>query len=190
MTTKTKEQSETPKRQFCTFTIYNRLFGVDILNVKEVNPQINCVPIYHAPPEVRGYINIRGQIYLILDLQLILGFETASVSDTTENQRIILFKSTVDEPFGIVVDRISDVVAIEIDKIENRRSESLTKEQPPSNRIERRSPDFSDGIAKLDDQLLVILNPHTLLRIATAPLTSVKSQQTEIRSVKKQMPEI
>ncbi len=186
----TKEQNETLTRQFCTFIIYNRLFGVDILSVKEVNPQVKCVPIYHAPPEVRGYINIRGQIYLILDSQIILGFEQASVSDTTANQRIILFKSTVDEPFGIIVDRISEVVTIETDKIENRRSESVAIDQSPSNRIERGSSDLSDGIAKLEDQLLVILNPHTLLRIATAPLTSVKSQQTKIRSVKKQEPEV
>jgi len=185
MTTKTKEQSGSLKRQFCTFIIYNRLFGVDILNVKEVNSQVKYVPIYHAPPEVKGYINIRGQIYLILDLQIILGFEPASAFDTTANQRIILFKSTVDEPFGIIVDRISDVVTIEIDKIEHRRSESDTRGRSSSNRIERRSTDLSDGIAKLDDQLLVILNPHTLLSIATSPLTSVKSQQTEIRSVKK-----
>ncbi len=175
MTKKTRELNESPKRQFCTFNIYNRLFGVDILNVKEVNPQVNCVPIYHAPPEIRGYINIRGQIYLILDPRIILGFEPASCSATKDKQRIILFKLSVDESFGIIVDCISDVVTIEIDKIENRRSESVEREKPPSNRIERRSSDLSDGIAKLDDQLLVILNPHTLLRIATAPLMSVKS---------------
>jgi len=171
-----KEQSESPKRQFCTFTIYNRLFGVDILNVKEVNPQVNCVPIYHAPPEIKGYINIRGHIYLILDPRIILGFESYSVSDKTENQRIILFKSTVDEPFGIIVDRISDVVTIGVDKIENRRSEADASEQPSSKRIERRASDLSDGIAKLDDRLLVILNPHTLLRIATEPLNAVQSR--------------
>jgi len=177
MITKPEEQNESPKRQFCTFIIYNRLFGVDILHVKEINPQVNCVPIFHAPPEVRGYINIRGQIYLILDLQTILGFEPGSIPETTENQRIILFKSTIDEPFGILVDRISDVVTIEIDKIENRRSESDGSEQAPPNRIERRSVDLSEGIAKLDNQLLVILNPHTLLRIGTEPLTSGKSQK-------------
>ncbi len=175
MKTKTKEQSESPKRQFCTFIVYNRLFGVDILNVKEVNPQVNCVPIYHAPPEVKGYINIRGQIYLILDSLVTLGFDPASVTDITEHQRIILFKSTIDEPFGILVDRISDVVTIEIDKIENRRSEAVNKKRSPSNRIELGSSDFSEGIAKLDDQLLVILNPHALLRIGTAALSSVKA---------------
>jgi chemotaxis signal transduction protein len=178
MTTEIKEQSESPKRQFCTFTIYNRLFGVDILNVKEVNPQVNCVPIYHAPPELKGYINIRGHIYLILDPRIILGFELISASDRTDKQRIILFKSTVDESFGIIVDRISDVVTIEVDKIENRRFEAGAGEQSSSSRIERRTSDLSDGIAKLDDRLLVILNPHTLLRIAIEPLASVKSRQT------------
>ncbi|MDM8555369.1 chemotaxis protein CheW [Desulfococcaceae bacterium HSG7] len=175
MIIKTKEQSESPKRQFCTFTICDRLFGVDILDVKEVNPRVVCAPIYHAPPEIRGYINIRGQIYLILDLRIILGFEPASASDMIGKQRIILFKSIVDESFGIIVDRINDVITIEIDKIENRSSESATEKQLPSNRIGHRSSDLSDGIAKLDDRLLVILNPHTLLRIASAPITSAKS---------------
>ena len=71
-----KETVETQKRQFCTFWISGRHLGVDVLDVKEINSEINLTPIFHAPKEVIGYVNIRGQIYLILDLRLILGFES------------------------------------------------------------------------------------------------------------------
>lgn len=176
MASLTKDQIESPVRQFCTFMVHNRLFGVDILHVKEVNTHVQCAPIYHAPPEIKGYINIRGQIYLILDSQVILGFDATAAPEKPEHQRIILFKSSIDESFGVLVDRISDVVTISTDKIENRRTEGARQERSSSNRMEPGASNLSEGIAKLDDQLLVIIDPQALLRIGTTPLSPGKSQ--------------
>jgi purine-binding chemotaxis protein CheW len=146
------------KRQFCTFQIHDRLFGVDILDVKEVNPETNFTPIFHAPQEVRGNVNIRGQIYLVLDLRLILGFETKPAD---EKSRVLLFKSEVGEPFGILVDRIGDVVTVDENQIENRRQ----TDHGPSDQADRRTLDLSDGICKLEDTLLIIMNSQNLLTI-------------------------
>ncbi len=176
MASLTKDQSESPVRQFCTFVVQNRLFGVDILHVKEVNTHVKCAPIYHAPPEVKGYINVRGQIYLILDSRMILGFDAAAAPAEPEHQRIILFKSSIDESFGVLVDRISDVVTISTDKIENRRTESARQDRASSNRLEPGASNLSEGIAKLDDQLLVIIDPQALLQIGATPQTSGKTQ--------------
>ena len=148
------------KRQFCTFQIHDRLFGVDILDVKEVNPETHFTPIFHAPREVRGNVNIRGQIYLVLDLRLILGFEA---KETDEKSRVVLFKSEVGEPFGVLVDRIGDVVTVEENQIENRRK----TDQGPPEQTDRRALDLSDGICKLEDTLLVIMNSQNLLNFIT-----------------------
>jgi len=153
-----KEALETKKRQFCTFRLSGRYFGVNILDVKEINPEIDYTPIYHAPEEVKGYINIRGQIYLLLDLRLILGFESKEVD---ESSRTILFKTEVGEPFGVLVDSIDEIVTVDESRIENRRKENRGLPEG----FERRGSDLGNGVCKLENELLVIVNSRNLLKI-------------------------
>ncbi|MBF0496592.1 MAG: chemotaxis protein CheW [Deltaproteobacteria bacterium] len=144
------------KRQFCSFWLSGRLFGVDILDVKEINSEITFTPIFHASKEVKGYVNIRGQIHLVIDLRLLLGFERG---DDVEGRRLIIFKTKVGEPFGVQVDRIGDVVEVTEGQIEQR-----TKVDDKLDRIVD-AGDVIEGVCKLKDRLLVILNAKSFLRI-------------------------
>jgi chemotaxis signal transduction protein len=153
-----KETVEEQTRQFCTFRISERHYGVDLLDVKEINPEIDFTPIFHAPKEVKGYVNIRGKLYLLLDLKLILGFES---KEADEASRIVLFKSEVGEPFGVLVDSIDDIIKVDEEKIENRRKE----DQGLPEGIERRGLDLGQGVCKLEDGLLVIINSRNLLSV-------------------------
>lgn len=146
------------KRQFCTFWVAERLYGVDILDVKEINSECEFTPVFHAPTEVNGYVNIRGQIHLIIDLRLLLGFES---NESPGASCIVLFKSEVGESFGVSVDRVGDVVEVEEESIESR-----SKEGPgQSKEAERQASggDLGAGVCKLDDQLLVILDAARFL---------------------------
>ncbi len=145
------------KRQFCTFRLGERLFGVDILNVKEINPETEFTPIFHAPQEVKGYVNIRGQIYLVLDLRLLLEFESR---EPDESSRLVLFKPEVGGHFGILVDRIGDVVDVDEAQIETRGKE---KSGHPQNRGQS-GPELWDGVCKLEDELLIVLKSRNLLK--------------------------
>jgi chemotaxis signal transduction protein len=155
-----EETVQTRKRQFCTFSISGRRYGVDILDVKEVNPEVGFTPIFHAHEEVKGYVNIRGQIYLILDLRLILGFESKKVDEAS---RLVLFKSDAGEAFGILVDSIGDIVTVKEEQIEDRRIED--EGLPDSVKQERRALDLGAGVCKLEDALLVIVNVSNLLNV-------------------------
>ena len=72
--TKQTRSEDTEMHRFCTFRLSDRLYGVNINDVKEINTEISYTPIFHATEEIKGYINIRGQIYLLLDLRKIFGF--------------------------------------------------------------------------------------------------------------------
>jgi chemotaxis signal transduction protein len=156
-----REGLEAEKRQFCTFWISGRHFGVDILDVKEINSEVGFTPIFHAPREVKGYVNIRGEIYLILDLGLILGFQTKELS---ESSRTVLFDSEAGQAFGVLVDRIGDIVTLDEGQIENRRAEDTG---PPEEGVERRRLDLGGAVCKLEDELLVIVKSKNLLSIIT-----------------------
>ena len=143
------------KAQMCTFWIAGRLFGVDILDVKEINTEVEFCSIHHAGEEVRGYVNIRGQIHLVLDLRLLLGFEPEAVGP---NSRVVIFKPHVGETFGVLVDKIGDIVDVVSDQIEERKTQ---QDDQLTGRDGRKS--LIKGECKLDDYLLVILDAKRLL---------------------------
>ena len=143
------------KRRFCTFNIADHLFGVDILDVKEIKDEFIFTRIYHAPDEVKGFVNIRGHVYLVLDLRYILGF---SKKDLNELSRVLLFKESVGVSFGILVDQIRDMVTVDHVKIE-----SYSKDQQSKIKTDHNQSELIQGICKLDQNLLLILNSRKLL---------------------------
>lgn len=145
-------------RQFCTFRIDTRLYGIDIMDVKEINPMLKAVPVHHAPAEITGFINVRGQIFLLLDLRLMLGCE-ASAGDGSN--KIILFKAAVGEHFGILVDSIEDMVTVSEEEIEQQHK----NEQEFSDADTARSASLREGVCTLKKELLVILKAKRLLPI-------------------------
>lgn len=155
-TTKLAKNEDTVMHRFCTFRLSGRLYGVNIVDVKEINTEISYTPIYHSPEEIKGYINIRGQIYLLLDLRKIFGFEERKVTDLS---RVVLFMPDIGEPCGVLVDSIEDVVSVNDKMIENRRK----NEQKVPEGVDRRAADVGEGVCKLQDELLIILNARRLL---------------------------
>jgi len=149
-----QESVDNITRRFCTFRLSGRLYGVDIQDVKEINTEIKYTPIFHAPEKIKGYINIRGQVYLLLDLRKIFGFEEKEID---ENSRVVLFMPAVGDPCGILVDSIDDVVTVDDKFIENRR-----QNQDDHEGSDRRGTDVGEGVCKLKDELLIILNAKKL----------------------------
>jgi len=150
------ETTETKIRRFCTFRLSGRLYGVDIQDVKEINTETSTTPIHHAPEEIKGYINIRGQVYLLLDIRKIFGFQEKTID---KNSRVILFIPELGDPYGILVDSIDDVVNVDENQIENRR-----KNQDEHEGTDRRGFDVGEGVCMLKDELLIVLNAKKLFR--------------------------
>jgi purine-binding chemotaxis protein CheW len=140
----------------------NRLFGVNILDVKEVNENTNVTPIYHAPSDICGYINIRGQILLVVNLRETFGFDHGHKVGVGTAGKVVVFKHSVDEPFGILVDEVCDVVSVEQNRIVDRRA----GESNASDAIRefRRAKDgIVMGVCPLERELLLVLNARHIL---------------------------
>jgi len=144
-------------RQFCTFKIGNRLFGVPVTDVREIHSVVAFTPVSHASEAVKGFVNIRGQAHLVTDLRVLLGFQQKETDDLSQ---IILFKPHIGESFGVLVDEIGDVAETDESSIETLGNTDQKIE-------EKRLEDFSDliqGICKLEETLLVILSSGELFK--------------------------
>jgi chemotaxis signal transduction protein len=146
-------------RHFCTCRLAGQLFGFDIRAVKEVTTQTTFTPIPHAPASVHGYVNLRGHIYLVLDLRLVLGLEPAPV---TADSRLLIFKSSTGESFGVLVDQIGDIVTLKEEQVESWRPEEggRSSEAPTLWATE-----LVEGIGKLESELVVLLAARKLLGV-------------------------
>jgi purine-binding chemotaxis protein CheW len=154
--------STTVLRAFCTFRVDGHLFGVDILDVKEVTTETTSTRIAHAPEEVLGLVNIRGHIYLALDLRRLLGMPKTKV---TAESRLVLFKPTVGATFGVIVDEISEIHRVSPDKIESYAS---TQDEVVTSKVRRK--DLISAVCRLPDELLVVLNPQRFLNVVEQDL--------------------
>jgi chemotaxis signal transduction protein len=150
--------SETePARSFCTFYLGKTLCGIDIRFLKDVNAVPSATPIPHAPREVRGYVNLRGQICLVIDVKSMLGMDSCDIGSDT---RFVLFRPALGDPFGILVDRIGDIVNLPSGQCEEHR--------PTESALETRQQvvlreELIEGFGKLPNELLMILDATKLL---------------------------
>jgi chemotaxis signal transduction protein len=154
------EAAQNSTMQMCTFRMANRLFGVNILDVKEVNENTNVTPIYHAPPDICGYINIRGQILLVVNLRETFGFDQGHKTSSGTG-KVVVFKHSVDEPFGILVDEVCDVVSVGYNSIVDRRANDAASDAVRE--LRRAKDGIVVGVCPLERELLLVLNARHIL---------------------------
>lgn len=152
------------QRLFCTFRVGGRLLGVDILAVKEVTAETTFTRVAHAPDEVLGLVNIRGYIYLMLDMRRLMGLPVTAL---TSDSRLVLFKPSVGSAFGVMVDEIS-----QIQTVDSSRIEAFSRNDQEAGATNIHPVDLIDSVCKLDGELLVVLNPRRFLAVVEQKLAA------------------
>lgn len=135
-------------QEFVTFTIADQLFGIPVLKVQDVlsSYQITRIPL--APPEIMGSLNLRGRVVTAIDMRARLGLSPRS--DTDESMSIVAEHEH--ELYSLVVDTVGEVLALSTETFEKN---------PPT--LDPKFRTVSDGIYRLDDKLLVVLDVNRLL---------------------------
>lgn len=134
-------------RQFVTFYVAERQFGVEAAEVREVLRGGEITPVPLSPGSVAGLINLRGKIITAVDLRGRLGLPPAG-----GGTHVNVVVGSEEEPVSLVVDAVGDVVDVEEDSFE----------VPPStSSAETRA--LILGAYKLDDGLLLELDLDRVL---------------------------
>ena len=101
--------------KYLTFTLGEEEYGLEILKVREIIGLIPTTKVPRMPDFVRGVINLRGKVIPVIDLRLKFGME--SLGDTQETCIIVV--DLDDLLMGVVVDRVSEVLDIPEEDIED-----------------------------------------------------------------------
>lgn len=136
--------------QYCTFELGSLLLGVEARRVQEVLRSQLVTPVPLAPDFVRGLMNLRGQIVLVVDLRARLG--SPAEEGSTKPLNVLVHTSA-----GLVsmqADRIGDVIEIDEAQVD-----------PVPDTLQGRARDVLAGALRLPERLLLLLEPE---RIAVA----------------------
>jgi purine-binding chemotaxis protein CheW len=146
--TNAKHGVDDEHHDFVTMTIQDQLFGIPVLQVRDVlGPQhINVVP--QAPKEVAGSLNLRGRIVTAIDVRKRLGLPPRSDDDAG---------------MSVVVEHGSDLYSLIIDAVGEVLSLPASSFESNPSTLDDVWRDVTEGIYQLEDKLMVKLNIDRLL---------------------------
>lgn len=146
-----KESAEvTTTQQLVGFVIGEELFGVDILTVQEIIRDATITAIPDAPDFLEGVINLRGRIVPVIDLRKRLKLVAP---DRLIMDPWIVILTVEERVTGFIVDRVTKVLNVPKESIK----------PPPDIVVAGLKSQYIQGVCKLDQRLLILLNFSRIL---------------------------
>ena len=143
-----RQAIDTNTEEFLTFTLGTETYGIEILKVQEIRSFEPATKIANTPDFIKGVINLRGNIVPILDLRIRFKLAEVSYNDFT----VVIILNLDQRTIGIVVDSVSDVLALNPDQI-----------SPVPDLVASIDTKYLLGLATKDEQMLILLNIEQLM---------------------------
>jgi len=131
-----------------TFRLGDQDYGIAISKVQEIREWTKVTPLPSSPPYIRGMLNLRGAIVPVIDLRLRFGLDALERDSST----VIIVVNVGNRLAGILVDTVSDVISVD-----HGQRRALPEFEGHANRR------FIEGLAQIDDRLMVLLNVDQLV---------------------------
>lgn len=139
--------------QLVTFQLGEELYGVDIMDVKEIVKIQAIRSIPNAPYYVEGIFNLRSEIIPIISLHKRFRLKKLDISDDVsgefEGGFIILNIDGL--KIGIIIDRIARVISVNENEI-----------QPPPQMLSGIGTEYIHGVVRQNNGYLIILDIRSL----------------------------
>lgn len=149
-----EKKSKINERQLVIFSLAKEAFGVDISEVKEIFKIEDITPIPNVEEYIKGVINLRGRIVVVISLAKKLNLD---IKKTDKNTRIIIIETgdAGGNVVGMIVDSVEEVLRVTQDKI-SPAPEMITKEI---------NADYLEGVCVLKERLIILLDLAKMLSI-------------------------
>ncbi|MGB2131215.1 MAG: chemotaxis protein CheW, partial [Marinobacterium sp.] len=77
------QQEEVVYHQWATFRVDDELYGIDVMQVKEVLRFSEITPVPGADTSILGIINLRGNVVTVIDTRQMFGLPMVPYDDDT-----------------------------------------------------------------------------------------------------------
>ncbi len=140
-------ESATLIDSFLSFRLGEELFAANVGKVLEILELSRITKVPKSPSYMRGVINLRGNVLPVIDARVKFGIPTTE--DTIDTCIIVLDIDMEGDSVkvGILVDAVQEVLQLDERSI-----------QPPPNIGSRYRSEFIQGMGKVDNDFVMILN--------------------------------
>lgn len=148
MTTQIAQSAGDPVLQWVTFNLNGETYGINVMQVQEVQNYTDIAPVPGAPSYVLGIINLRGNVVTVLDTRQRFGLPAGEITDNT---RIVIIEAD-QHVVGILVDSVAEVVYLHQSEIESA-----------PNAGNEESSRFIQGVCNKNNRLLILVELEKML---------------------------
>lgn len=135
-------------REILSFRLGGEEYGIDILKVQEIRGYGTVTKIANTPDFIKGVIDLRGTIVPIIDMRLKFGLARAEYDSFT----VTIILNVIDRVVGIVVDGVSDVIALTQDHL-----------KPIPALGAHVDANYLDGVGTLDERMILLIDIERLM---------------------------
>lgn len=133
--------------QLVTFQISEELYGVDIMDVKEIVRVQEIRQIPNAPVYVEGLFNLRGEIIPIISLHKRFHLKKAQLSEEDQLLSGFIIIDIDGMKLGVIIDKVERVVSIDASEI-----------QPPPQMLSGIGAQYIQGVVNREQSYLILLD--------------------------------
>jgi purine-binding chemotaxis protein CheW len=126
--------------QLVVFSLGNEEYALPITQVQEIIRYTEPRVVASDAAWIRGVISLRGKIVPVCDLASRLGLD----SQLADGAKIVIVE-TGNGTAGVIVDEVEEVLTVDSSQLDA---------------VPGAGNDFIDAIAKIDDRLVILLNPE------------------------------
>lgn len=134
--------------EYLTFVLGEEEYGLEILKVQEIRGYDTVTQIANTPDFIKGVINLRGKIVPIVDLRIKFNLGKVEYDEFT----VVIILNLGGRVVGIVVDGVSDVMALQEEQI--REVPSL---------VTSIDTKYIMGLATVEEQMLILVDIERLM---------------------------
>ena len=106
--------SETDERKIVTFSLGDRMFGINMSALIEIREWEEPTPLPRVPSYIKGVANLRGNVIPIVGLAERLGWQPSE----PHARSCILVANVAGKQAGFLVDEVADIVLIKDSEIQ------------------------------------------------------------------------
>jgi purine-binding chemotaxis protein CheW len=146
------KENKIESNSYLTFKVGEEEFGAHVSQVLNILEMTRITEVPKTPDYMKGVINLRGTVLPIIDTRLKFGLPEAKYTSNTCIVVMDLDFNGDTVHIGAIVDEVLSVVEIEEGQIE-----------PPPSIGSRYKSDFIHGMAKVEENFIMLLDMQQIL---------------------------
>ena len=163
------KEGVTKINSYLTFKLGDEIFGANVAKILNILEMTKITKVPKSPPFMKGVINLRGAVLPLIDTRI--KFDLGETVYTTNTCILVLDIDMNGESVhvGALVDSVLEVIEIDDDQI-----------QPPPSIGSKYKSEFIEGMAKINDEFIMLLNMDMIFSTQEMTLLRESSGEVEV----------